>query len=104
LNAGVVAGNFYDGDAGENFGVAIEELPLAGLLNGLEIFGKVTGTIALGGIGGVGEFGGLNEILGVFECGHGLVVDQFGVAAGVVEMKMSVDDDVDLAGLNACGG
>ncbi len=98
LNVGVVARNADGGDAGDNFGVASKRVPLAGLLDGKEIFLEVAGAVAFAGTGGVSDFRGLDYIFGVWKSGNSFVVNEFGVAAGVVEVEMGVDDDVDLIG------
>ena len=50
------------------------------------------------------DFRGLHDVLGVRECRDGFVVYEFCVAAGVIEVKVRVDDQIDLIGTDACGG
>src|ERR1700757_1997358 len=98
LDIGVVAGNGDGGDSRSNFGVAGERLPLSGLLQREEIFFEVAGAVTFGGIGGVGDFGGLHDVFGVGKSGNNFAVNESCVAAGMVEVQMGVDDGVDLTG------
>ncbi len=69
-----MAGNADSRDAANKFGVAGECVPLAGLLDGKRIFFEVAGAVAFGGIGGMGDFPGLDDVYGIGKSGDGSVV------------------------------
>src|SRR5208283_6105708 len=101
LNVGVVTGNASHGDAGEDFRIAIDEVPEPFLGNGSEIFGEIAGTIAFGGIHGVFEFTTLDDVTGATKRGKDTVFYHAGIAATMIEVEMGVDDQIDLIGLDA---
>jgi hypothetical protein len=72
LNVGIVSGNADGGYAGKNFLVARNGVPLAGLLYREKVFLEIAGAVAFGGIGGVGDFGGLDNVSRVWKSGHAL--------------------------------
>jgi len=103
LDVGVMSGNGDCGDAGDNFSFTCERVPLAGLLDGEKMFFEIAGTVAFGGICGVGDFRGLNNVFGVGKSGHGFVVNELCVAASVVKVEMGIDDKIDLIGTDSLG-
>src|SRR5580658_9171197 len=98
LNVRVVAGDARDGNAGEDFLVAVDEMPQALLGDGREIFRKIAAAIAFGGLHGVFKFATLNDVLGAAEGGPKTIIDEARVASTVIEVEMGVDDEIDLIG------
>jgi len=103
LDIGVVPGNTDCRNTGKNFGIASEGMPLAGLLHREKSFFEVASAIAFGGVGGVSDFRGLNDVFGVGKSGDGFVVNEFCVAASVVKVEMGIDDKIDLIGTDSFG-
>ena len=103
LDVGVVPGNTDCRNTGKNFGIASEGMPLAGLLHREKSFFEVASAIAFGGVGGVSDFPGLNDIFGVGKSGDGFVINEFCVAASVVKVEVGIDDTIDLTGTDSFG-
>ncbi len=103
LDVGVVPGNTDGRNTGKNLGIASQGMPLAGFLHREKSFVEVASAVAFGGVGGVSDFRGLNDVFGVGKSGDGLVVNEFCVAASVVKVEMGIEDTIDLIGTDSFG-
>src|SRR5208337_1144760 len=105
LHVGRVAGKSFHGNAGNDFFVAFEQSHLAAGDERVVVVGEVADGVALAGLAGILPlaFGGV--IFCPRKCGDYLssfVTHR--VPAAVVEVKMGIDDDVDVFGRDSGSG
>ena len=101
LHIGGVAGDADKLDSGDDGAIVLEEREPARGCEGREIFPQIAGAIALGGMHGVVEFALLDNILSVRKGGDDFVAFDARVSAAMVEVEMRVDDDINVARLEA---
>src|SRR5260221_9957119 len=99
-----MARNANDGNVRQNLRVAIDEIPEACVCDGLEIFGEIAGAVAFRRSGCVFEFTALNHVTSPGERGYCAAIFDASVAAGVIEMKVRVDDEIDFVWLDTVLG
>src|ERR1700730_6820890 len=88
-------------DAGDYFAVPFQQPPLAGFFHRNKILRKITSTVAVAGIFRVFELASLYDILRVGEKRQSLTIHDARVPSTMVEVKMSIDYNVDFVGGNA---
>ncbi len=92
--------NYFN--AGNDFRVTVQKIPLTRLLHGHEIIWEIAGAIAFGWRAGVLKFLALHKVSRVWKRRHGNTVHDARVPSAMIEMQMGIDDDVDLFGLDPC--
>src|ERR1700687_18237 len=96
LNVSVMPRNLYHGNAGNNLLFTLQQLPRAGFRNRLEIFSKVTPSVARCWIHGMFEFSTLHHVLGLTERRHHAITSKARVTPGMIEMQVGIDYQIDL--------
>ena len=93
-----------DADAGNDGCVAAEERRASAGDKRIVVVGEIADTIAFVLLVRVGQLAALIVIAGAREGGNdGAIGAAYGVPAAVVEVKMSVDDDIEIIGSKAGG-
>ena len=98
---GGVAGRGKQTHPSDDLHLAFYKLDLAGVFKGLEVLGEVGGAGALVGAGGDLPLALRDEVAGAGEGGDRLAIGDQGVAAGVIEVEVCIDDDVHVLGPDA---